>query len=121
VKLISELAIVKVELSDVKKQLANELKQVHTWLDEISVSGAIAAFTALTSPNPSYVNVACLALNSLPMNVNSILSMGTTSSIMMDTLFCILDISYVVEGENNKTTISVIRLIIEKEICAVNG
>jgi hypothetical protein len=121
----TELVTVKTELSEVKQQVAEELKHVYERLDTISNSPALTITTALTSPNPSYANVARTPPNSSPANLNSISSMETTPSTMTDSLFCTIDTSRVesrVESrEDERISVGAIRRIVEKEIRGMEG
>jgi hypothetical protein len=72
--------------------------------------------SANTSPNPSYADVARTPPNSILANLNSISSIGTILSTMTDTLYYTIDISRVANEDMDKTSASVIRIAIEKEI-----
>jgi hypothetical protein len=93
--------------------MIEELKQVHGQLDTITKSRAFNASTK-TSPNLYYAEVAQIPLNSSPANVISIWSMGTTPSIMIDTLYYITNTSMVASDSVNKPI-----LIIEKGQVAI--
>ena len=101
----TKLATVKTELSDVKQQVAEELKHAFERLDAISNSPALTTTTALTSPNPSYANVARTPPNSSPANLNSISSMETTPSTLTDSLFCTIDTSRVESREDERISV----------------
>jgi hypothetical protein len=117
----TELATVKTELGDVKQQVAEELKHVYERLDVISNSPALTTTTALTSPNPSYANVARTPPNSSPANLNSISSMETTPSTMTDSLFCTIDTSRVESREDDRISVGAIRRAVEREIRELEG
>ena len=71
---------------------------------------------ANTSPNLLYADVARTPLNSIPANLNSILSIGIMLSSRTDTLYCTIDTSRVANEDADKTTAGAIRMTVEKEI-----
>jgi hypothetical protein len=103
VKLINELVTIKAEFSDIRKQLADELKQIYIRLDEISIIGIIITLITSINPNLFYVDIVRSMSNSLSTNLNFISSIGTILLTMMNTLFYMLDMFHVVEEETSKT------------------
>lgn len=69
----------------------------------------------LSSPNPSYADVAHTPPGSHPSNLRT-LSNQTTSSTSADTLYCTVDVSKVEEAERGRANASTIRQGIEKEM-----
>lgn len=71
----------------------------------------------LSSPSPSYADVARTPPGSHPSNIRTV-SMNTTPSTMTDTLYCTVDMTGVEEAEKDKANASTIRQDIEKEMRA---
>ena len=77
---------------------------------------SVANTSANTSLNLSYTDVAQTPLNSISVNLNSILSMRIMPLIMTDTLFYIINIFRVISKDTDKTLAEIIRRTIKKEI-----
>jgi hypothetical protein len=71
--------------------------------------------------NMSYVDVARTPPSSLPSNVQTLTSMGTTPSTMTDTLYCTIDTSRMGEDDKSKVHPGSIRKAIEEEIRTADG
>ncbi|RYP13221.1 hypothetical protein DL766_009878 [Monosporascus sp. MC13-8B] len=95
--------------------MTEELKQVHDRLDTIGSNPTLNNY-ANASPNRSYADIARTPPNSLPRNVVSISSMGTTPSTMTDTFYCTIDTSRVANENTDKISASAVRMTLEKEI-----
>jgi hypothetical protein len=103
------------ELRALKTLMTEELKQVHDRLDTIGNNSALNNYVN-DSPNRSYADVARTPPNSVPANVHSISSMGTTPSTMTDTLYCTVDTSRVASEDAEKVSVGAIRANVEKDI-----
>ena len=102
-------------LEETQTQMTEELKLVHEQLDAITKSPAINS-PVNTSPNLLYADVARTPPNSLPANVVSILSIGTTPLTMTDTLYCTIDTSKVASEEGDRTSVGAVRTAVETAI-----
>src|SRR5882757_7445939 len=103
----AELVEIKAEQRTLKSQnleLQEEVRSLRTQIDSYSASA------------PSYADVVRTAPNSLPTNVHSISSMGTTPLTMTDTLYCTVDISRVAGEDAEKVSVGAIRANVEKDI-----
>jgi hypothetical protein len=69
----------------------------------------------LSSPNPSYADIARTPPGSRPSNLRTI-SNQTTPSTFTDTLYCTVDVANVEEAERDNASASKIRQVIEKEM-----
>ena len=78
-----------------KEEMQQVKEQLHVMADTIASS-------AQTSPQPSYADVACSPPTSQPSNICTLLSMRTTLSSFIDTLFCTIDISRVIQEDRGK-------------------
>jgi hypothetical protein len=103
------------ELRALKTLMTEELKQVHDRLDTIGNNSALTNYDN-GSPNRLYADVARTPPNSVPTNVHSISSMGTTPSTMTDTLYCTVDTSRVASEDAEKVSMGAIRANVEKDI-----
>ncbi|KAH8656269.1 hypothetical protein BGZ61DRAFT_570766, partial [Ilyonectria robusta] len=107
------------QLRQVREQAAEETKQLREQLDAMAKS--IQANSAQTSPHPSYADVARTPPSSQPSNVQTLSSMQTTPSTLIDTLFCTIDTSRVNEEEKGKAQVGGIRQAIEEEMRKKEG
>jgi hypothetical protein len=80
------------QINTLKAEVAEMTEKIQIQLSDIQAA----------SPSLSYAEVARIPPNSLPSNVRTLLSMGTTPSTMTDTLYCTIDTSRVGEEERNK-------------------
>jgi len=80
--------------------MTEELKHVHERLDTIGNNALLINHTN-TNSNLSYAEVARTPPNSLPGNVVSISSLGTTPSTITDTLYCTIDTSKVANEDTD--------------------
>lgn len=99
------------QIDALKAEVTEITEKIQTQLSDIQAS----------SPSPSYAEVARTPPNSLPSNVRTLLSMGTTPPKMTDTLYCTIDTSRVGEKERNKAQPGVVRKAIEEEIRTTKG
>jgi hypothetical protein len=99
------------QIATLKTQVREMTEQIQTQLSDLQAS----------SPSPSYAEVARTPPNSLPSNVRTLTSMGTTPSTMTDTLYCTIDTSRVGEEERSKAQPGAVRKAIEEEIRTVEG
>lgn len=110
----AEVGLIKQELQAVKEEcqaVKDELHAAKEQLDNIT-----AVTTGQGSPHRSYAEVARTPPNSVPANVHSISSMGTTPSTMTDTLYCTVDTSRVASEYADKVSAGAIRANVEKEM-----
>ena len=110
----AEVGLIKQELQAVKEEcqaVKDELHAAKEQLDNIT-----AATTGQGSPHRSYAEVARTPPISVPANVYSISSMGTTPSTMTDTLYCTVDTSRVASEDADKVSAGAIRTNVEKEM-----
>jgi hypothetical protein len=103
------------ELRALKTLMTEELKQVHDRLDTIGNNPALNNYVN-DSSSRSYADVARTPPNSVPANVHSISSMGTTPSTTTDTLYCTVDTSRVASEDAEKVSVGAIRANVEKDI-----
>ena len=99
------------QIDTLKEEMAGMAEQIQTQLSSIQIS----------SPSPSYAEVARTPPNSWPSNIQTLTSMGTTPSRMTDTLYCTIDTSRVGEEDKNKTQPGPIRKAVEEEIRTTEG
>jgi hypothetical protein len=99
------------QVDTLKGEMAAMTEQIQTQPSSIQAS----------SPSPSYAEVARTPPNSLPSNVRTIISTGTTPSMLTDTLYCTIDTSRVEEEDKNKAHPGAIRKAIEEEIRTREG
>lgn len=83
-------------------------------------SNAAINSSADGSPSPSYADVARTPPNSVPENIHSISSMGTTPPTMSNTLYYTINTSRVASEDIDKVSAGAIRTIVEKEIQDTN-
>jgi uncharacterized protein YxeA len=99
--------------------MTNQLKQA---MDVMTVQlDQIANAPALSSPSPSYADVARTAPNSSPSNIRTLSSMNSTPSALTDTLYCAVDISRVSEEDRSKVQPGNIRQAIKQEMRVTDG
>ena len=126
---LSEVIILIVALKEVIKQQNNTIKSIQNNLIEIKeqnkqlqnkldtiIKCSVVNTPANTSPNPSYTDMAQTPSNSIPANLNSILSIRIMPLIITNILFCTINISRVISKDTNKTLTGAIRRTIEREI-----
>jgi hypothetical protein len=99
------------QIDTLKEEMAGMAEQIQTQLSSLQIS----------SPSPSYAEVARTPPNSSPSNVQTLTSMGTTPSRMTDTLYCTIDTSRVGEEDKNRTQPGPIRKAVEEEIRTIEG
>jgi hypothetical protein len=104
-----EFGLIKQELQAVKEEC--QAVATKEQLDNIT-----AITTGQGSPHRSYAEVARTPPNSLPANIHSISSMGTTPSTITDTLYCTVDTSRVASEDAGKISAGAIRTNVEKEM-----
>ena len=109
--LVAQIETLKTQLADMSTQVTDLREEFRTQITSIQAS----------SPSPSYAEVARTPPNSLPSNVQTLTSMGTTLSTMTDTLYCTIDISRVREEEKSKAQPGAVRKAIEEAIRAMEG
>jgi hypothetical protein len=102
--------------SIVKEQVTTIVQQQVTTIVQEQVTAILEkklSSVQLSSPNPSYADVARTPLGSHPSNLRT-LSNQTTPSTLTDTLYCTVDVSNVEEAGSATANASNIRQEIEK-------
>ena len=99
------------QIVTLKEEMAGMAEQIQTQLSSLQIS----------SPSPSYAEVARTPPNSWPSNIQTLTSMGTTPSRMTDTLYCTIDTSRVGEEDKDQVQPGPIRKAVEEEIRAGEG
>ncbi len=110
----AEFSLIKQELQAVKEECQAVKDELHATKEQLDNITAIT--TGQGSPHRSYAEVARTPPNSVPANVHSISSMGTTPSTMTDTLCCTVDTSRVAGEDADKVSARAIRTNVEKEM-----
>ena len=82
-----------------KEELAS-VKEENQWLHERLDDIAALVSTTQSSPRPSYAEVARTPPTSHPSNVQTLTSLNSTPSRLMDTLYCTIDTSRVEEASD---------------------
>jgi hypothetical protein len=102
----------------IQEQVTTIIQEQMTTIIQEQVTAIVhqqLASVQLSSPSPSYADVARTPPGSQPSNIRTI-SMNTTPSTMTDTLYCTVDTSSVGETEKDKANPGTIRQEIEKEM-----
>jgi hypothetical protein len=107
-----QIEALKAEVTEVKAEVTDRTEKIQTQLSNIQ---------ALSSPSPSYAEVARTPPDSVPSNVRTLSPLRTTPSTMTDTLYCTVDTSRVGEVERSKAQPGAVRRAIEEEIRTGEG